>query len=36
MVFEESFTFLTSEYNQYILVTDKIEQAVRELSLIHI
>ncbi|ADK68505.1 protein of unknown function UPF0047 [Olsenella uli DSM 7084] len=30
MVFEESFTFLTSEYNQYILVTDKIEQAVRE------
>lgn len=30
MVFTKSFTFLTNEYNQYTLITDKIEQAVAE------
>ena len=28
MVFEKSFTFLTSEYNQYTLITEKIESVV--------
>lgn len=30
MVFTKSFTFLTNEYNQYTLITDKIEQTVAE------
>ncbi len=30
MVYETSFTMLTNQYNQYVIVTDKVEQAVRE------
>ena len=30
MVYTTSFTVLTSEYNQYILITDQIEKAVAE------
>lgn len=30
MVYEEKFTFLTSEYNQYIVVTNMVERAVRD------
>lgn len=30
MVFSMSFTLLTSEYNQYIVITDKVVQAVRD------
>ena len=30
MVYTTTFTLLTSEYNQYILITDKLEQIVAE------
>jgi len=30
MVHTTAFTFLTSEYNQYIVITDKVRQVVRE------
>lgn len=30
MVHTTAFTFLTSEYNQYIVITDRVRQAVRE------
>ena len=30
MVHTTAFTFLTSEYNQYIVITDKVRQAVHE------
>ena len=30
MVFTTSFTVLTTEYNQFLLITDRVEEAVRE------
>lgn len=30
MVYTTSFTVLTTEYNQYLLITDRVERAVRE------